>query len=224
MARISRSSLPRSGFYHVICRGNNHNILFRNDEDFLAFIDRVIRFQKEWPFYIYHHSLMPTHVHFEVEVEDLKYLSKAFQGIEISYHKHFSDKYKYCGHLWHSRFRTIPIESEDYLISCGRYIELNAPVAGIVQSPEEYRWSSYRYYALGEEDSLLKPASWYSNFGKTPLERRKAYKAFIDEGLKYDPMEESSLFETTTFIGDVSPANQRLVRVCREKGPKNRAK
>lgn len=195
MSRISRSSLPKSGYFHIICRGNNHTILFRSQEDFLAYISRVKRFQKDWPFTIYHYCVMPTHAHFGVEVEDIKYLSKAFQGIQLSYYGYYNRLHKYDGHLWHGRFRSIPIEREDYLSRCARYIELNAPVAGLAKSPEEYRWSSYIYYALGKEDPLITPAQWYIELGTTETERQRAYKTFIYEGLESDWEEAAKLFE-----------------------------
>jgi len=34
------------------------------------------------------------------------------------------------------------------------YIHWNPVKRGLVTSPEQWRWSSYRYYALGEEGSV----------------------------------------------------------------------
>lgn len=198
MSRITRSSLPKSGYFHVICRANNHTTLFHSHTDFSVFIERVRRFQKEWPFTIYHYCVMPTHAHFETEVEDILYLSKAFQGIELSYYSYFNRAYKYDGHLWHGRFRSIPIEQDDYLFRCARYIELNAPAAGLVKLPEEYRWCSYRYYALGKEDPLITPAQWYLELGATETERQNNHKTFIYKGLNSDWEEEAKIFESTT--------------------------
>lgn len=217
MSRLPRSFFPVSGYYHVICRGNNHNILFKENGDFMAFIRIVRKFKDEWPFNILHHSLMPTHVHFLVEVENLKYLSKAIQSIELSYFRHFTRKYSYMGHLWHGRFKAIPITSEAYLFACGRYIELNAVSAGISDIPENYEWCSYGYYVLGKEDLLVTPAEWFVGLGNSSLERKRIYKNFIYEKVNCSDEEEAMVFERTLLIGDVSAVDSELTRFCGKK-------
>jgi len=47
-------------------------------------------------------------------------------------------------------------DSENYLLTCSRYIKLNPVRAGMVNDPAEYPWSSYHYNALGKENRLLK--------------------------------------------------------------------
>jgi hypothetical protein len=152
-----------------------------------------------------------------VELKNLKYLSKAIQSIELSYFRYFTRKYNYTGHLWHGRFRTIPITSEDYLFACGRYIELNPVSAVISNIPENYEWCSYRYYALGKDDLLVTPAEWFMKLSKNPLERKKIYKNFIYEKMNSDIEKETSIFEQTLLIGDVSAVDAGLARFCGKK-------
>ena len=47
------------------------------------------------------------------------------------------------------------MDTQRYFLTCCRYIELNPVRAGPVALPEEYRWSSHCFYALGREDALL---------------------------------------------------------------------
>ena len=216
MSRLPRKELPKSGFFHVICRSNNHISLFCDDDDHLEYIDRVVRFQKRWPFELNHYAIMRTHVHFVIRTEDLASISKAMQTIELSYFHHYRKKYKYSGHLWNSRFRSLPIQSEKYLFECGRYIELNPVRAEVVSCPEEYRWSSYRYYCTGEDDKLIKPAEWYLDLDQRVTERQRIYKAYIYEGLEKDYAEERKVYESPEFIGDVSQCNPRMMRVRRK--------
>lgn len=217
MPRLPRSFFPVSGYYHVICRGNNHSVLFKENSDFMTFIRIVRKFKDEWPFNILHHCIMPTHVHFLIEVENLKYLSKAIQSIELSYFRYFTRKHNYTGHLWHGRFRAIPITSEAYLFACGRYIELNAVSAGISSTPENYEWCSYGYYALGKDDLLVTPAEWFMGLSNHPLERKEIYKNFIYEKIDCGGEEESNIFEQTLLIGDVSAVNVDRACFCGKK-------
>ena len=64
-----------------------------------------------------------------------------------------------------------------YLLTCYRYIELN-PVRAMddINHPSEYPWSSYRFNALGADNSLLVPHPEYLRLGKTKTGRQQAYR------------------------------------------------
>ena len=53
------------------------------------------------------------------------------------------------------------IESEQYLLCCYRYIELNPVRANMVNRPKEWKWSSYASNGYGEENQLIKPHLLY---------------------------------------------------------------
>jgi putative transposase len=53
------------------------------------------------------------------------------------------------GHLFQGRCKTPAVEADEYLLSCGRYIEWNPLEAGLVAEPWQYRWSSCRAYVKG---------------------------------------------------------------------------
>jgi putative transposase len=72
-----------------------------------------------------------------------------------------------------------PVVAARYLLVCMRYIELNPVRAGLVKSPADYRWSSYRANVLGKEDALVTPHPCYYALGRTPQARRAAYRATI---------------------------------------------
>lgn len=65
------------------------------------------------------------------------------------------------------------VENETYLWATARYIERNPLKAGLVVSPEGYRWSSARAHLVGADDEILNTTSWLD-----PAER-KAYAAFV---------------------------------------------
>lgn len=68
------------------------------------------------------------------------------------------------------------IDSESYLLTCMRYIELNQVRAVMVAHPTEYPWSSYHHNALGQQDALVTPHLEYRRLGKTTGERQAAYR------------------------------------------------
>ena len=71
------------------------------------------------------------------------------------YVQYFNYTYDRTGTLWEGRYKATLLDSEQYLLTCMRYIELNPVRAGVVEHPRDYPWSSYHSNALGESDELV---------------------------------------------------------------------
>lgn len=68
------------------------------------------------------------------------------------------------------------VDADNYLLLCQRYIELNPVRTGMVESPGEYHWSSYRANGLGRPAVLWTPHPAYLSLGTTSAERAGAYR------------------------------------------------
>jgi putative transposase len=68
---------------------------------------------------------------------------------------------------------------QDYVLACYRYIELNPVRAGMVNRPQDYRWSSYHVNALGKADGLITPQGEYLQLARHDSGRREAYRALF---------------------------------------------
>jgi REP element-mobilizing transposase RayT len=53
--------------------------------------------------------------------------------------------------FWLPRFYDFDVFTKKKITEKLRYMHRNPVTRGLVESPKEWRWSSYRYYALGEE-------------------------------------------------------------------------
>ncbi|MGH8760480.1 MAG: transposase, partial [Burkholderiales bacterium] len=80
------------------------------------------------------------------------------------------------GTLWEGRYRATVIDSERYLLTCMRYIELNPVRAGMVGHPVNYPWSSFAANAQGETDALLTPHELYCRLDRSDGERQARYR------------------------------------------------
>ena len=87
---------------------------------------------------------MPNHFHIIGEILHKKDLSKFMHGLMRSYTAYFNEKYSKVGHLWQGRFKSKVINKDAYMFGCLQYVELNPVRAEMVDSPEDYPWSSYR--------------------------------------------------------------------------------
>jgi len=126
---------------------------------------------------------MPNHVHLIIETTPTTNLAKLMKQINLAYMHYYRKRYTYFGHFWQGRYKSLIIDKDEYLIACGRYIELNPVRAKIVKEPEDYRYSSYNLYAHGREDGLADLDPLYVDLGKTTKRRQENYRKFVQEGL-----------------------------------------
>ena len=139
---------------------------------------------------------MPNHVHLLLSASTPEKLVRFMHQVQRRYWFHMRRKYRLFGHLWQGRYHSFPIESESYLLEAGRYIERNPLRAEIVQRAEDYPWSSYRHYALGEKDPLIDDDPYYAQLGPDQTTRQQCYQEFIRTGGPYDTLVDQSFVET----------------------------
>jgi putative transposase len=96
---------------------------------------------------------------------------------------------KRSGTLWEGRYKSSPISTDEYLLACCRYIELNPVRAGIVAAPEAYRWSSYRGKVGINEDDCLDFDPHYLGLAATAKKRQKNYRDYLLETISADEVE-----------------------------------
>ncbi len=148
MPRQARA-ISESGYYHVISRGVNKEVIFRDDRDYLKYLGFLRQYSEESGISIVAYCLMNNHVHLLIRDQEGE-LSVFMKRIGISYAQYFNTRYERTGHLFQGRFKSQNVEDEDYLLTVYRYILLNPEKAGIA-SAEKYPWSSYHdYYRRSE--------------------------------------------------------------------------
>lgn len=134
-----------SGIYHIMLRGINHQQIFEDEEDRQRFIETLIRYQKECGYIIYAYCLMGNHIHLllKEEKEELALILKKIAG---SYAYWYNWKYHRCGHLFQDRFKSEPVETDEYFLTVIRYIHQNPVKSGICRKAKNYKYSSMKEY------------------------------------------------------------------------------
>ena len=129
-------------------RGINRQHIFEDDEDRIRFLNTVIRCREESGFRLHAFVLMSNHIHFLIE-PGTEPLEVIFKRIGTSYAVWYNRKYQRAGHLFQDRFRSEPVETDQYYMTVLRYILQNPVKAGMADTPGDYRWSSYLAYEKG---------------------------------------------------------------------------
>lgn len=175
----SRRLIPVDSALHITARGNNRQNIFNQDEDKSYYRYLLKNLKDENNISIFHYCIMTNHIHLIVWVKPESTLSRFIKQLNLSYFVYFKRTYSYCGHLWQGRFKSNIIDTDSYLLQCGKYIELNPVRAQIVDLPGPYSFSSYRFYAYGTPDPLVTASPAYLALSSQPEERRKSYIKFV---------------------------------------------
>jgi putative transposase len=133
---------------------------------------------------------MTKHVHLLVTPQEEQSIGKVMQMLGRYYVQYYNFTYRRTGTLWEGRYKATLIDSEAYLLTCMRYIELNPVRAGMVAHPSEYPWSSYRRNALGQPNEIVTPQLEYQRLGKTDEERQAAYRQLFKHHITETSMNE----------------------------------
>jgi putative transposase len=184
MARLGRYFVADQPL-HVIQRGNDRKPVFFDDDDYAQYRDWLVAASQDNGLAVHAYVLMTNHVHLLVTPETATSLPRAMQSLGRRYVRHVNARYRRTGTLWEGRYRAAPIDTDEYFISCCRYIELNPVRARMADHPRQYRWSSYRAHAEGKEDALAAFHPVWRRLGRSVESRQEAYRDLIKE--KLDP-------------------------------------
>jgi putative transposase len=145
MSRQARK-LSATGFYHVVLRGINRQHLFEEESDFTYFLNVIQQIKDERAFELHAYCLMSNHVHMLLRENQMGDISLIMKRLLTKYVMYFNRKYQRNGALIASRYKSIPVEVDEYFIPLLRYIHQNPVKAGMVEKMEDYKYSSYKEY------------------------------------------------------------------------------
>ena len=185
MAHLPRFVIPGQP-QHIIQRGNNRQVIFAADADYLFFRDALVEAATEFGLAIHAYVWMTNHIHLLATPNHGDGISKVLQSVGRRYVQYFNQTYRRSGTLWEGRYRATVVDRERYLLAVIRYIELNPVRAGMVTEPGAYPWSSYRRHALGESGpnaDWLTPHPEYLKLGQNEPERQLAFRELFQTAL-----------------------------------------
>ena len=222
MARLPRFVLPGQP-QHVIQRGNNREVIFVSDYDYHFYLEKLQDACKEYRCDVHAYVLMTNHVHLLVTPHTNDGISKVMQYLGRYYVQYFNYTYDRTGTLWEGRYKASLIDSERYLLTCSRYIEMNPVRAQMVDHPSEYPWSSYRYNALGQTNFRLVAHPLYRRLGRCPEERQKAYRHLFRTHISEKTLEEIREATNKAWALGSDRFKARIERLtARQAAPKSR--
>jgi len=204
-----RRFLPPDNYYHIMNRGNNGQPIFTRDSDYRYYLEKLSDLKSEHPFELIHYCLMGTHTHMLVKISKQTDFSIFSKRLNLSYANYYKRNYGLTGHFWQGRFKSQIISGDSYFMQCGKYIELNPARASVVEKPEDYEFSSYRHYALGENNALVTDDMFYNESGADMKDRSKKYRDLIISEIVAESLSGKKIaIGTRNFVYNINKKNK----------------
>lgn len=138
MPRKPRFQLP--GYpQHIVQRGNNSQACFLAEQDYHYSLDALGDACAKYACQLHAYVLMTNHVHLLLTPGKEWGISQLMQSVGRKYVRYINKEYRRTGTLWEGRYKASLIQSDRYLLTCYRYIELNPVQASMVNHPAQYK-------------------------------------------------------------------------------------
>ena len=209
MARLPRFVIPDQP-QHVIMRGNNRTEIFCSVADYQFYLEKLQLACDKHNCKIHAYVLMTNHVHLLITSQEEDGIGKVMQMLGRYYVQYYNYTYQRTGTLWEGRYKATLIDSEAYLLTCMRYIELNPIRANMVSHPSEYPWSSYHRNALGQPNELVTPHIEYLRLDKTDESRQAAYRQLFKHRIPESSIEEIRQATNKAWVLGTDRFKQRI--------------
>jgi len=178
--------------HHVVQRGHDRKAVFVEPEDYEYYLANLIEWKTHYDIAVYAYCLMTNHVHLilspHTEGVAISALMRRLSARQARYVNRLEGR---SGTLWGGRFKCSIIDSDNYLLACMRYVDLNPVRAGLCQHPAEYRWSSYAQKVgllnESEHEHWLDPdpVTWHESV----TWRHRTYARFVAAELPEDELD-----------------------------------
>lgn len=213
MARPVRIEYP-GAVYHVICRGNNRQAVFRDEQDRKRYLEKLSLYCEQKDVDLLAYCLLTNHVHLLLETPGGN-LSKMMQPLQTSYTVYFNKRHGRRGHLFEQRYKALLVDRDNYLLEVSRYIHLNPVAARIVERPQHYRWSSYGGYLRGRGSLGFRYDKVLDYFAGERRRQVAQYREFVEGAVGRKQTRAALPVLEGAFVGDedfVEEARKRAAK------------
>ena len=150
--------------------------LFSKEKDYDAFEGLLEQTRQSRPMRVCAYCLMPNHWHFVLWPEHDGDLAAFMQQLTTKHVRRWQLHRRRVGygHVYQSRYKSFPVEEEEYFYQLVRYVERNALRAALAERAEAWKWSSLwrRTSGTPEQKKLL---------GDWPVTYPKGWCTFVNE-------------------------------------------
>ena len=216
---------------HMTTRCHEGAFFLRTHEAKRKYLELLGRFKGRYGVKVHGYTIMDNHVHLLCRVDKAVAFSRMLMAVHSSFVGWYNDAFDHTYGIFTRRPSTTVIEDNEHLFEAMRYIDLNCWRTKNRICPDDWKFSSYQYYANGTTDPLIDPCPIYEELAAVPDERRSAYRELVADMMVDDSRQKSikkALGEWSYYFGTaeyMSEERKKLsdrVRQHKENRPKGR--
>jgi putative transposase len=162
--------------YHIWNRAAGRLRLFKKEEDYLAFERVLLLAHARHPLCLLDWCLMPNHWHFVVfpgedrEVTDFfRWLTHTHAMRAITHRRVMG-----MGPLYQGRFKSLPVQCDEHLLTLLRYVQRNPVRADLARSAADWRWGGEGVRRNGPKELRRILSPW-------PVDRPSHWSRWVNE-------------------------------------------
>jgi len=214
MPRASRHYIP--GYvWHITHRCHKNEFLLRFGRDRRRWLQWLFEAKKRFGLSVLNYMVTSNHIHLLVrDSGERDVILNSIQLIAGRTGQEFNQRKKRKGAYWEDRYHATAVGTDEHLVQCLVYIDLNMVRAGVVKHPSEWAFSGYNEiqaprerYALIDYDGLRD----LLNF-RSMDDLAAAYRGWIEESLK-----EESHFRDEKWTESIAVGSETFVTATKEK-------
>ena len=146
----------RAGSFHFITFSCYHRKAYLGTDAKRDLFERSLESMRvRYEFFVSGYVIMPEHVHLLISEPRRAILAKALQALKLSVAVQSRER-----PFWQRRYYDFNVYTEAKRIEKLRYMHRNPVARGMVTTPEEWRWSSFRQWLTGEPGAVEVECSW----------------------------------------------------------------
>ena len=130
--------------HHVLNRACRRSVLFAHAEDYRLFVSVLGEAKTRFAMRVLAYAVMPNHWHLILWPEEDLQLSRFMHWLTLTHTQRWHTRHATTGTgpLYQGRYKAIPVQSDEHLLTAIRYVERNPVRAGLVDAAQNWQWSS----------------------------------------------------------------------------------
>ena len=142
MARANRHFIAGQ-IWHLTQRCHQREFLLASDVDRRRWLYWLFQARKRHGLSVLNYCVTRNHVHLLVRDRGNDAIPKSMQLIAGRTAQEFNRRTSRRGAFWEDRYHSTAVQSNEHLVRCMVYIDLNMVRAGVVSHPEQWKTGGY---------------------------------------------------------------------------------
>jgi len=184
--------------WHITHRCHQKEFLLKFGRDRQVWIRWLFEAKKRYDLEVLNFTITSNHIHLLVYGgEDREVIPRSMQLVAGRTAQEYNRRTQRKGAFWEDRYHATAIDTDDHLVRCLVYIDLNMVRAGVVQHPSEWSHGGY--------NEILNPPARYRLLAMNRLRELlsinedtlgSVYSGWIEEALKAEAFREPAWSES----------------------------